>query len=266
MSMMKLAFTREGSGPPLVLIHGLGSATTAWRLIIPGLANEYDVIAFDLPGHGQTPYRHGVRMDPRSLGELVIQNLDAFGVETFDLVGSSLGGWVALEIAAAHPDRVNSVTALAPAGLWHRPYTEVSKWTVINRTMAVLTLPFHKVLIGRKWAKRFGFQITSPRWEELPDEICLDAGQAMGRSHGYLPALEATLNRRFDSPIDPKVPVTVVFGDTDRTLPSPRCQARELVPVHAKWVILERTGHAPMWDEPNIVVDLIKETRKAGAK
>jgi len=263
---MKLAFTREGSGPPIVLIHGLGSAATAWRLIIPNLARESEVIAFDLPGHGQTPYQRGLKMDPKSLGELVIENLDGLGIDKFDLVGNSLGGWVALEMAAAHPDRVNSVTALAPAGLWHNPFTEANKWTVINRPMAVLTRPFQQMLIGKQWAKRLAFEATSPRWRQLPDEVCLDAGQAMGRSRGYLPALESTLRRRFDSPIDPRIPVTVAFGDSDRTLPPPYCQERSLAPAHAKWVTLKSTGHAPMWDEPDLVTDLIREAQKAAAK
>jgi pimeloyl-ACP methyl ester carboxylesterase len=260
---MKLAYERQGSGSPLVLIHGLGSAATAWYLITPALAADFDVIAFDLPGHGKTPYHHGVPMDPKSLGELVVKNLDDLGVDRFDLVGNSLGGWIALEIAAAHPDRVNSVTALAPAGLWHHPRTKVNKWAAVNRALAVLTVPMQPKLIGNEWAKRIGFELTSPRWRQLPDDLCLEAGRAMGRSRGYFPASEALLHRRFNSPIDPRIPVTVVFGDSDKTLPYPACQARELAPAHAKWVILKQTGHAPMWDEPGIVVDLIREARGA---
>lgn len=263
---MKLAVTREGHGTPLVLIHGLGSAATAWKLIIPALARDFEVITFDLPGHGQTPYEHGLKMDPMSLGELILDNLDELEIETFDLVGNSLGGWVALEIAAAHPDRVRSVTALAPAGLWHHPLTKVNKWTVINRTLAVLTGPVQPMLIGQEWAKRIGFETTSPRWRELPNEVCLDAGRAMSKSPGYLPALEGTFHRHFNSSIDSRIPVTIVFGDTDKTLPFPHCQAQDLAPGHAKWVILPRTGHAPMWDEPTLIVDLIRETRKAGTK
>jgi pimeloyl-ACP methyl ester carboxylesterase len=263
---MKLAYERQGSGMPLVLIHGLGSASTAWRTIMKTLAKEFDAIAFDLPGHGQTPYHHGIPMDPKSLGELVVKNLDDLKIDRFHIVGNSLGGWISLEIAAAHPERVISVTALAPAGLWHHPFTKVSKWTAINRTMAVLTVPFQPRLIEKEWAKRLGFKVTSPRWKKLPAEICLDAGRAMGRSRGYFPAWEAIINRRFDAKIDSRIPVTVVFGDSDETLPYPACQARELAPPHAKWVVLKETGHAPMWDEPEIIIDLIRETKTADAK
>jgi pimeloyl-ACP methyl ester carboxylesterase len=263
---MKLAFERHGSGSPLVLIHGLGSAGTAWRLIKSELAKDFDVIVFDLPGHGRTPFRRELPMGPKALGELIIKNLDELKIDRFDLVGNSLGGWICLEMASAHPERVNSVTALAPAGLWQHPFTKVNKRTLINRTMAVLSVPFLPILIRREWAKRIGFRMTSPRWQLLPDQVCLDAGRAMGRSRGYLPAWEATLNHRFESQIDPKIPVTIVFGDSDNTLPAPSSQARELAPAHARWIVMPETGHAPMWDEPALVVDLIKETQKASAK
>ncbi|HUW78566.1 MAG TPA: alpha/beta hydrolase [Candidatus Nanopelagicaceae bacterium] len=256
---MKLAYERKGSGSTLVLLHGLGSAATAWRTITPELEKYFDVIAFDLPGHGKTPYKRGIPMDPRSLGELVLQNLDELRIDRFHLVGNSLGGWICLEMAAAQPDRVNSVTALAPAGLWHHPLTKASKWTAINRTMAVLSLPFQPLLSGRNWAKRLAFKDTSPRWRDLPKQVCLDAGVAMGSSRGYFPAWEAILHRKFDSPIAPQIPVTVVFGDSDQTLPYPSCQARELAPPHAKWIILKDTGHAPMWDEPELIANLIRE-------
>ena len=259
---MQLSYVREGSGTPLVLIHGLGSAATAWRTITPALAKEFDVIAFDLPGHGQTKFRDSIPMDPHSLAEQVISNLDSLGITNFDLVGNSLGGWIAFEIAATYPERVKSVTALAPAGLWPHPFTKINKRTTLIHFLAVLTVPIQPILLKQTWSKGIAFGRTSPRWVSLPYEVCLDAAQAMGRSPGYFPAWEATLNHRFESPVDPRIPVTVVFGDSDNTLPAATCQARDLAPAHSKWVIFKQTGHAPMWDEPGLVVDLVRATAK----
>ena len=85
----------------------------------------------------------------------------------------------------------------------------------------------------------------------------LDATRAMAISDGYYPAWDAFLDKRFDTPIDPSIPITVVFGEKDRALPAKTCQERSLVSPHARWVILENTGHAPMWDSPNEVVSEI---------
>ena len=91
-------------------------------------------------------------------------------------------------------------------------------------------------------------------------QTLLDAVTAMSGSDGYYPAWDATLNRRFDSMISDRIPTTIVFGDSDHTLPAKTCQERSLAPAHAKWIILPQTGHAPMWDSPNEVTSEIMST------
>ena len=107
------------SAPHIVLVHGLGSAATAWKPLIPLLKPRYNVITVDLPGHGKTPLDKTQPMDPHSLAKLVVKEVtNQFSVTSFDLVGNSWGGWIALEMAADHPHFVKSVVALAPAGFW----------------------------------------------------------------------------------------------------------------------------------------------------
>ena len=101
------------------------------------------------------------------------------------------------------------------------------------------------------WAKKMGFETVSPRWRELSYELCLDATNAMANSTGYFPAWDALLGKRFDKQITTSVPITIIFGDSDHTLPQKTCQERSLAPTHAKWVVLPQTGHVPMWDSPN---------------
>jgi pimeloyl-ACP methyl ester carboxylesterase len=120
---VNLSIEKYGSGQPLVLIHGMGSAATAWKPLIPALAKQFEIYTVDLPGHGKSALDLSVAMDPKSLSNLVLDNLVSKGVNKFHLVGNSLGGWVSLEIAAAHPERVLSFTGLAPAGLWMAPFT-----------------------------------------------------------------------------------------------------------------------------------------------
>jgi pimeloyl-ACP methyl ester carboxylesterase len=84
----------------------------------------------------------------------------------------------------------------------------------------------------------------------------------MATSAGYYPAWDGMLKRRFDSPINSEIPVTVIFGDSDKTLPASNCQERSLTPEHAQWFIFAETGHAPMWDYPErVVVEVAKLTK-----
>ena len=100
----------------------------------------------------------------------------------------------------------------------------------------------------------------SPRWKEFSYEICLDAALAMANAEGYYPAWDGMLMKRFDSYIPPSIPVTIIFGDSDRTLHATTCQEKSVAPTHAKWIFFSETGHAPMWDSPLDVVDEIKKT------
>lgn len=259
---MKLTYDRSGSGPPLVLIHGLGSARTVWKPVTPALAGAFDVIAVDLPGHGQTPLASGMAMDPRALADSVLTTLDRCGVERAHLAGNSLGGWVALELAAAHPERVTSVTALAPAGMRDVPLERISLGFKLNRYLALATRPFLSLLLGSEPLRKIGFEHNSPVWRTWSIETCRDAAEAMAKSRGYAPALDAILGRVADctSRIPPSIPLTVVFGDSDTVLPARTSQSRRHLPAHARWLDWERCGHGIQLDYPERVVAIVKET------
>lgn len=257
---MKLAIESFGTGEPLVLIHGMGSAATAWKPIIGDLKNKFKVVTVDLPGHGRTAFSPVQPMDPTSLAQLVMKNLNSLGIDKFHLVGNSLGGWICLEIAASNPEIVKSITALAPAGLWLTPFTSRYPGEVALRFMASGVEKVAPSALNYAWAKKMGFETVSPRWRELSYELCLDATTAMANSTGYFPAWDALLGKRFDKQITTSIPITIIFGDNDQTLPQKTCQERSLAPTHAKWVVLPQTGHVPMWDSPNEVMSEIMAT------
>ncbi len=258
--MQRLSHSITGSGSPLLLIHGMGSASTAWKLIQNELANSYKVVTVDLPGHGDTPLIKGQPMDPHSLALAVLSEMSELGIEEFHVVGNSLGGWVALEIASASPERVMSVIGLAPAGLWLNPYNVRYPATALARFLARSTSKFAPTALHFEAARKLGFSDVSPRWHEFSYDLCLDAVNAMARADGYYPAWDGMLMKRFDGKIPEDIPVTIIFGDSDRTLPATTCQERSIAPAHAKWIIFPDTGHAPMWDSPQDVIAAIRET------
>src|SRR5260370_26805003 len=114
---MGLAFERHGSGPPLVLLHGVGHRRQAWCAVLDRLKPHRDVVLVDLPGHGESP---PLRLAGRPVGEALLDEvfglLDKLALERPHLAGNSLGGRLALEAGVA--GRAATVTALSPAGFW----------------------------------------------------------------------------------------------------------------------------------------------------
>ena len=259
--MTGLNIERYGDGHiKLVAVHGLGSASSAWKLMRSKLDKSFEFITIDLPGHGKSDVKATSFMTPEILAEMVHKSLINGGIDKFHLVGNSLGGWVSLEMASKFPDNVQSVTALAPAGLWLKPRTHRNFQLSLNRYLAIITNLQIKNLIQFKIMRRIGFSSVSPRWSFLSIETCLDAALAMKEASGYFEIWDATLGNRFERQISSRIPLSVIFGDTDKTLPAKDCQERSLVPKHAEWVILENTGHAPMWDNVDVVVSFLLKT------
>ena len=262
---MILETTQSGIGKstlPIIFIHGMGSAATAWQLVVPQLAENNWVITVDLPGHGQTTLPPGLNMSPKYLAEYVFETMDSLNIERAHLVGNSLGGWTALEMAAADPTRVASVLALAPAGLWLAPFTARYPATAFARNFASTLKVVSPFGLKYEFGRKLGFGDISPQWRKYSYQLCLDATLALANSTGYYPAWDALLHMRFDENIAATVPLVIIFGDSDRTLPAKSCQERSLIPPHAKWQTWEACGHAPMWDYPDRVIAQIGELIK----
>ena len=247
--MNNLNIQRYGEGPiKLVAIHGLGSASSAWDLVRPELSKRFEFITLDLPGHGSAFMLANREMNPVRISQIILEELKSVGIDKFHLIGNSLGGWIALEMAAAFPENVLSVTGVAPAGLWLTPKTHRNGELAISRWMARATYRFANILGKFKFIRAIGFKLVSPQWHKFSPETCANAAIAMGSATGYYSLWDAFLGNRFDKPISEQIPVTILFGDTDYTLPADSCQERSLAPAHSEWTILPNVGHAPMWD------------------
>jgi pimeloyl-ACP methyl ester carboxylesterase len=114
---VKVAWERRGSGQPLVLIHGLGYARWGWEPVVEPLARTFDTILFDNRGIGETDAPPGPYTAAEMAGDAV-QVLDEAGVERAHVVGTSLGGMVAQELALRYPERVDGLVlaATTPGG------------------------------------------------------------------------------------------------------------------------------------------------------
>jgi 3-oxoadipate enol-lactonase len=103
---VRIAWERHGAGRPVLLIHGLGYARWGWEPVMPSLAERFAVVLFDNRGIGESDAPPG----PYTIAEMAedaVRVLDEAGVERAHVVGTSLGGMVAQELALTHPDRVD---------------------------------------------------------------------------------------------------------------------------------------------------------------
>ena len=255
-----LGYTRRGSGEPLVLLHGLGSSGQAWNPVIPLLAERFDVIVIDLPGFGDSaPLAADAEPHPAAIAAVVAMTLSSLGIGTPHVAGNSLGGWVALELAAIMP--VSSLTLLSPAGLWrdHTPrYCRISLRA--HRALARFGRPMLRPLARSRAVRWVMFRQVVGRPALMSAAEARQAITDLGGAPGFRATLRATLPRAYAAQGPIEAPVCVSFGTRDLVL-LPR-QSRHLgqLPVHTRVLPLPGTGHVPMTDDPVAVASLIGRT------
>jgi pimeloyl-ACP methyl ester carboxylesterase len=260
-SALAKVYSDGSTKPALVLVHGLGSAGSIWKSIISDLVKDFSVYAIDLPGHGEAPLNPDSKFDPKSLAHNVIEMMERdHGITELHVAGNSLGGWIALEMAAVAPDRVKSVTALAPAGLWQAGPTQKLPASLDARILAKISQFFMPLAYHLPPLKAIGYRKITHLWRELTYETCRDSVIAMAKSKGYKHLWQGLRGRKFDSHIPHHVEVAVVFGDNDKTLPEELAQDRSVLPKHAKWIVVENCAHVIMWNFPKLTVDFIRRT------
>jgi pimeloyl-ACP methyl ester carboxylesterase len=254
---MTLAFTRRGAGAPLLLLHGIGSARQAWDPVLDRLAERFDVIAVDLPGHGESPSLPAhVEPRPDAIAAAVAEFLDTHGIAAPHVAGNSLGGWVALELAAARPLR--SLALLSPAGLWHgrtplynRISLRTTRWLAKHFTATACHLVRYRAgriaILGQ----------THGQPSRLTPAYARTAVRAMAGAPGFDVTMKATEPRcyRAGPPID--APVTVAFGSRDRLLLPHQSRHLDELPPGTRIGRLPGCGHVPMADNPDAVAALI---------
>jgi len=250
---------RGGSGTPLVAIHGFTDTWRTWELVLPALERRHDVLAPTLPGHAGGPRLDGeVTVD--LLPSAVERAMDEAGFETAHLVGNSLGGFVALQLAAR--GRARSVVALAPAGGWAHGDPSLAETLGFFATMhdqVRKAAPHAEAIASSPGGRRSATAYLTTHYEHIPAGLIahLIAGAA---ACDALPMIDRALSDGY--PLEAEritCPVRIVWGTADRILPLPRAAIRyreQLLP-QADWVELEGVGHAPQLDVPLETAELI---------
>jgi pimeloyl-ACP methyl ester carboxylesterase len=250
---MPLAHDRTGSGPPLLLIHGIGMCKEVWRPVTPLVAREREVIAVDLPGFGQSPRGPSTVL---GLADAVAGLADELGLDGWHVAGNSLGGGIALALGAS--GRVRSACGVSPLGFQAgRELGYARALLAGTRGMARALAPI-ATTVARHRALRTALSAhaTARPWRVPPDDAALWL-----RAYAYSPAFWDLMR---DAPnfsvVPPSCSTTIAWGERDRLLifsrQAPR--ARRVLPA-ARHVTLHGCGHVPTWDDPEQVAEVLLE-------
>jgi pimeloyl-ACP methyl ester carboxylesterase len=251
---------RRGSGPPLLLLHGIGHRWQMWLPVIDSLARDFDVVAVDLPGFGKSPRWTPERPAGLDHGaDWLVEVLDELGWDAPHVAGNSLGGWLALELALR--GRAASVTALEPAGLWsdrkavdRRLKFWFSLWVGGARrsTPAMTRLLRYRVVRTLALARLFG------RPWRVPAEVAIGDAENLADC-AFDEVFSADTDRSFVGGRGIAVPITVAWGSRDPLFDRKNCSVAQL-PAHTNVVELAGCGHVPTWDDPPLVLEVIRAT------
>jgi pimeloyl-ACP methyl ester carboxylesterase len=251
---------RGGSGTPLVCLHGFTDTWRTWELVLPTLERHHDVLAPTLIGHAGGPPLDGP-VDAATIPDAVERAMDAAGFATAHLVGNSLGGFVALQLAAR--GRAESVVALAPAGGWARGDDSYRETLALYAPMQAQLRGVAgniEVLVSTPEGRRRATQLITTNSEHLPTELL--AHQALGvvGCRGLAPMVDFASHEGYDLDAGAiTCPVRIIWGTADRLLPWPSSAARyrnDWLP-HADWIELDGIGHCPQLDVPTETAHLI---------
>jgi pimeloyl-ACP methyl ester carboxylesterase len=251
---------RGGAGPPLVCLHGFTGTWRTWELVLPALQRRHDVLAPTLLGHAGGPPLEG-EVTAELLADAVERAMDDAGFETAHIAGNSLGGFVALQLAAR--GRAQSVVALAPAGGWARgdeSYKDFLRELATLQEQLIVAAPHAEALVATAEGRRLATQLMTTNVEHIPQELLVHHILGSASCPGALPMLEYAIREGYD--LDAAriaCPVRIVWGTQDRLLPLPHTAARfreDWLP-RADWVELEGVGHCPQLDVPLETAQLI---------
>jgi pimeloyl-ACP methyl ester carboxylesterase len=247
---VRIAWQEAGSGAPLLLIQGLGYGAWGWDPVVPGLAERFRVLSFDNRGSG------GSEMPPgpytaAAMAEDALQVLDEAGVERAHVVGASLGGMIAQELAVAHPERVDRLVlcCTTPGGADAVPMPDVT----VRLFGEVASLEPQVAL------RRFVENALAPDEDAVADEL---------------------FRRRLENPPDPvgwqgqaaagttfagvdlagvQASTLVLHGIADNVVDSGNAALLAARIPAARVELLDGAGHMLFWERPAEFVRLVSE-------
>jgi pimeloyl-ACP methyl ester carboxylesterase len=262
----RVIYRVAGSGPPVVLIHGMLNSSSHWRSVALNLASDYTVIAPDLIGHGDSAAPRG----DYSLGAHAASIRDllaAVGVDRATVVGHSLGGGVAMQFFYQFPQRVERLVLISSGGLGHE-VSPMLRFATVPGVSALLSLTVRPRLAdalseaGRRLGQR---EVRAGIYAQAVARALRPLENAEARA-AFLQTLRAVIDvhgQRVSATdrlyLLESMPTMIVWGERDNTIPlSHGRNAHEAIP-HSRFRTLPDAAHFPHLEDPDALSEVLRE-------
>ena len=250
-----------GHGPPIVFVHGLGGSWTNWLEQMPALAEDFRVVALDLPGFGASPMPASGDVSIPAYADTLAAVLDELGIDEATVVGNSMGGFIAAELALRHPGLVERLVLISAAGI-SSERINVAPFAVAFRMVAGAAAwvgTRSEELTRRPRARRALVSGIVRHPHRLEGPMVAELVRGSGKP-GFVDALSSLTGYAIkDRLADIRCPTLIVWGEKDRLVP-PRDAPQFAAAIPGSR--LERyadTGHMPQLERPEHFNGLLRE-------
>ncbi|RSD26090.1 alpha/beta fold hydrolase [Mesobacillus subterraneus] len=246
----EISFYDQGSGKPVVLVHGFAGSKLYWEKVLPELAVQHRVIALDLPGHGES----GMGQEKYSIEEMagVIKDMiEQLGLEKVTMFGHSLGGYITLAFAELYPKYLNGFSLVHSTANPDSEEAKAARGTNADKVQAEGPKEFIDGLSKKLFA---------PDYSEAGAQDIAEAAEIGMKTSikGMVSALLAMRDRANRNHVLEKtgLPVLLIAGEQDQIVPPEKSFTVEK-PNIGKYII-EGSGHMSMYEKPDDLVQAMK--------
>lgn len=248
---LRLRYVDVGSGEPVFLIHGLGGSIESWTNNIDHLAKSFRIIAVDLPGFGLSD-KPKINYTIKFYKGFVVQFLKLLQLDQVSIVGSSLGGHIAAEVAINHPSLVRRLVLISPAGALPRSFKGSPALRKYVRVINAKSPQQVKRLLSAIDNKPVSDSYAQMVYQKFLMPGAKEAFLSSLAGSARAPRLTNRLNRI-------KAPMLLLWGKNDYMIPVKFAEPFVKMEKNCRIILIENCGHRPHFERPELFNKIVSD-------